>query len=94
MSGLRRLSIDIGGVVSHHLLAYAFPLPASSLSPSLLSVGHRVQSKPELGSNQALFYVLAIWFRWRRAGDNQDRRDRTGAHRSGGAEGREVCLMG
>jgi len=44
MSGLHRLSTDIGGVVSHHLLAYAFPLSASSPSPSLLSW---VQRKPE-----------------------------------------------
>jgi hypothetical protein len=55
MLGLRRLSTDIGGVVSHYLLAYASPLPAFSSSSSLLSVERRVQRKPE-----ALFFLGRI----------------------------------
>jgi len=55
MSRLRRLSTDIRGVVSRHLLSYASPLPVSSSSPSLLSVERRVQSKLE-----ALFFLGRI----------------------------------
>ena len=43
ISGLRRLSTDIGGMVSHHLLVHAPPL-----SPSFLSVERRVQRNPEV----------------------------------------------
>ena len=46
MSGLHRLSTDIGGVFAHRLLIY-LPFPTSSSSPSLLGIERQVQSKPE-----------------------------------------------
>jgi len=93
MSGLHRLSTDIGCVLPRRLLPYV-PLPTSSSFPSPLGVERQVQSKPE-----ALFFLchihfteiglefmfLPFGFRWRRAEDNEYRRDGTGTCNSGGA---------
>jgi hypothetical protein len=45
-------------------------------------------------NNRAQVYVLAIWFRWRRAGDNGDRRDGTGDVDQAALKVGRVCLMG
>ena len=95
MSGLCRLSIDIGGAFSLRLLAYV-PLLTSSSSPSLLGVECQVQRKPEaffflghihFATISLEFTFSPFEFRWHRHGDTEYHRDGTGARRSSSAEG-------